>query len=114
VRGIFDEQCAQYRPQNTSRVSERVVIPEAHDSVIALAQPLIADLIARVVRMLTTINFNNQSALPANEVYNVASDCFLPDKFEAAKLARPKPVPKMQFCSCRIAAQRSGERSLLH
>jgi len=48
-----------------------------------VGQPSIADNVALILSMVTTIDFNDKPLFAANEVNNIGPNWLLPDKFES-------------------------------
>jgi hypothetical protein len=85
------------RLQHAVDISNHVVVPKAQDAVAMLDQPLIACGVALVGGVLSTIDFNDQPALAADEVDNERSHWLLADEFLAVNGATAQPIPKLEF-----------------
>jgi hypothetical protein len=62
-----------------------------------LGQPLISHGIARIRRMLTAVDFNDQTPLSAYEVDNVLANWFLTNKLAAFEGTRAQLSPQTQI-----------------
>jgi hypothetical protein len=110
VRGSLSKR-GRYRFKNTRHVATDIVVPKSQDSVVVIGKPFVTNGVARIVRMLSAIDLNNETAFAANKVDRVRTDRFLANKFMAGKTARPQPVPKRFFGFGCGAPQASGALS---
>jgi hypothetical protein len=56
------------RFENTCHVTQHIVIPKSQDAIVVIDKPFVANRVALVVRVLATINFNDETKFTANEV----------------------------------------------
>jgi hypothetical protein len=82
------------RLKNARHVAEHFVIPEPQYPVIVIDKPFVANRIARVVRVLSSINFNDKTTLATDQIDRVRTDRLLPDKFITVETPRPKSIPE--------------------
>jgi hypothetical protein len=87
VRGRIRLQSARDDFQYAVHIVHDIVIPETEDTVVAVAQPLIANSVRRIVCVLTTIDFNNQAPLATDEIDNIGTNRLLTDELAAANRA---------------------------
>jgi hypothetical protein len=107
VRGRFREDnhdCFK----NAGYVAKHIIIPEPQFPVVVIDEPLVANSIARIVRMLSSVDFNDEATFTANQIDGVWTDRLLPDELVATQRARPEAIPQRIFGVGRIAAQTSG------
>src|SRR5712692_7055199 len=90
--------------QHAVRIREYVIVPKPNNAIAAVSKPAIAQYIARIIRVLPTIDFNNKSPLPTSEIDNVRTNRKLSDEFLTER-ARTKGVPKLQLSLRRIKAK---------
>jgi hypothetical protein len=62
-----------------------------------LLKPRIAPQVTRVVGMLSTVDFDNDLLIKANEVRDIRSDRRLPLELGGAKSVRAQKIPKPVF-----------------
>jgi hypothetical protein len=65
VKGRFRAQSVSNCFQYTIQVVHNVAIPESQNSIVVLAQPLIAQQVARIVNVLAAVDFKDQSLFAA-------------------------------------------------
>ena len=99
-----------YGFKHTHGVAKHIVVPESQNPIAPRHKPRIARRITRAFRMLTTIDFNDQSTLAADKIDGVRTDRLLANEFPAVNGTRPQPLPQCQFSVRRIAAQSSRPR----
>jgi hypothetical protein len=83
VRGRFRRRCSEDGFPNAFDISKYFIIPKAQYTVAMTDEPSIADSVAFVSRVLTTINFDDEPFLAAHKVNDIRADRFLADEFEA-------------------------------
>jgi hypothetical protein len=81
VRGRIHRQSACNRLQYAFHVTQNFIIPKSYNAIVVLLQPLIAHSILRIIGVLATVNFNNESEFATNKVDNIRSDRLLANKF---------------------------------
>ena len=74
-------QSVCYHFQDTFHIVQNIIVPEAQHRVVTLPQPLISQQIMIVVRVLATINLDDQAPFSANEIDNIPPDGFLANEF---------------------------------
>lgn len=62
-----------------------VVVPEAHHLIAFATEPIVAPTISSTIRMLATINFDDELLLEADEIDNVRTDGGLPLELQIQK-----------------------------
>jgi hypothetical protein len=68
--------------QTPSIFSKYFIIPKAQHTVAMVCKPSIADGVARVCRVLSTINLDDEPLFAAHKVYDIGTDRLLADEFE--------------------------------
>jgi hypothetical protein len=96
VRGRLNEG-GRYDFKNTRHIAKYVIIPEPQHPVFMIGKPFVTHDIARVICVLSPVNFNNKTMFATDKIDGVGADRFLPDEFVAIKPARPQPEPKCGF-----------------
>jgi hypothetical protein len=95
--------------QNARHIAEHVVVPEPQNSVVA---PFVANHVARVVRVLTSVHLNNETAFTTDQINRVRTDRLLPDELVSVEPARPESVPQSCLCVSGLASQAPGAPGL--
>ena len=98
--------------QNARHIAEHVVVPEPQNSVVAIDKPFVANHVARVVRVLTSVHLNNEAAFTTDQINRVRTDRLLPDELVSVEPARPESVPQSCLCVCGLASQAPGAPGL--
>jgi hypothetical protein len=93
VRGSLSKR-GRNRFKNARHIAQHFVVPKSQDAVVVIDQPFVANDVARIVRVLSSVDFNNQTAFATNKVGCVRTDRFLTNKSMTSKAARPQPAPK--------------------
>ena len=62
-----------------------------------LDKPLVADLVTLTFIVLPAIDFDNQSALAADEVHSVRADWLLSNELGPVNRSRAQPIPKAKL-----------------
>jgi len=107
VRGRL-RKCGRNRFKHAGHVAQHVVVPKSQDSIIVVCKPFVANRVARVVRVLPPINFNDETTFTANQVDRIGTNRLLPNELAAIEPARSKSVPKCCFRVGGGFAQPSG------
>jgi hypothetical protein len=89
VRGTLRVDGGCYDLKDASRVSQHFTIPESQDTVVVLRQPSVADAIRFALRVLSTIDLDDQSRLSAYKIDNVGTDRLLPNELKPFDRSRP-------------------------
>ena len=98
--------------QNARHIAEHVVVPEPQNSVVAIDKPFVANHVARVVRVLTSVHLNNEAAFTTDQINRVRTDRLLPDELVPVEPARPESVPQSCLCVSGLASQAPGAPGL--
>jgi hypothetical protein len=96
------------RFEDTGHVTQHIVVPKSHDAIVVIDKPFVSNRIAPAVRVLATINFNDETKLAANEVDRIGTDRLLPNELEAIEPPRAKSIPHRSFSVSGSFAQASG------
>ena len=96
VRGSLSER-GRNCFKNARHVAQHVVVPKPQDLVVVISKPFVTNCIARIIRMLSAIDLDNQTAFAANEIDNVGTDRVLPNKLISVQPARAQPEPERGF-----------------
>ena len=104
VRGTLYEGCCN-RIEDAHQIARNVIVPKSQNSVIVFRKPFVANNIAAIVRVLTTIHLDNEATLSTNEVRNVRAHRLLPDEFMPVQPARAQAIPKHALRIRRGASQ---------
>ena len=102
VRGSFLKRRVN-RFKYASQVALHVIVPKSQDAEIAPNEPFVARGVVTAVRMLTTVNLDDQSAFPADKIHSVRS--------HSAAHADNPPHPS---CFARRPLAAGGERQQYH
>ena len=95
--------------ENTLEIAQNVVIPKTNDVISAFFQRQRAFAVrSGALRVLATVDFNNQFPIQSNEVDNESCKRNLPLEFDAIELTRPKSRPKKALGVSRILAESAG------
>ena len=70
--------------------AEDIIVPEAENTIPAVAKPRIANRVVRTIIVLSPVDFNDQAMIEANEVGDVWADGMLSAKSAAGQLAAPQ------------------------
>ena len=103
--GCTGQQYAMDLVRDGIRVSQYVVIPEAQDEEAVFPQESISLQIPGLVRVLTTIDFDNELALHADEIEDVVVVGMLPSKLAPIELTLAQDVPHPALGVRRVVAQ---------
>jgi hypothetical protein len=76
VRGRFGKRGGDCF-QNAVDVSSHVVIPKSQHTIAVIVEPLVADDIAFISRVLAAINLNDKAMLPTDKISDIRADRFL-------------------------------------
>jgi hypothetical protein len=80
--------------KHARNIAEHVVIPKPQNSIVVIGEPFVANRVVRIVRMLSSINFNDETSFAANKIDRIRTDRLLSDKLVSVQSARPKLVPQ--------------------
>jgi len=75
--------------ENPGKIVDDIVVPDVDHAVAKGAQPTVALLVCSTLRVLATVEFDDQAPLAANEVDIVSIDGLLADELEPAS-CRPR------------------------
>jgi hypothetical protein len=107
VRGRL-RKCGHDRFKDAHHVAQHIVVPKSQDAIVVIDKPFVANRIAPVIRVLTTINFNDETEFTANQIHRIRTDRLLPNELVAIEPSRPKSIPQRGFGSGSGFAQASG------
>ena len=96
VRGALGKR-GGYRFENASHVAQNIVVPESQNAVPVIDKPFVANRVARVVRVLASIDFNDESAFAADQIDGVRTDRLLPDEFVTFEATRSELISQSRF-----------------
>jgi hypothetical protein len=83
-----------------------VDVPEAQDAIAGRSQEIIASLVvAHVLSVLTSVEFNDESAIERGEVADVEANLMLAAEFEAGELSSPEAAPEKALGVCLVATK---------
>jgi hypothetical protein len=108
VRGRLRRQRGRYDFQYAGHVAQDIVVPEAQHSIVVIFEPFVANRVARIVGMLSAINFNNETTLAADQVDRIGSDRLLADELVTIERPRPESISQSGFGFRGIPSQSSG------
>jgi len=80
--------------ENSCRVAQHIIVPEAQDAVFVIEKPFVADHVTRIVRVLASIHLNDKTALTADQINNEGADRLLSDELVTVEPARSEPKPQ--------------------
>ena len=89
------------------------MIPESNDSLSFGIQSSISNTILFGLTVLSAIDLDNESFVPANEIANVVSDRFLSDKLLPIDLSIANTIPENRFGLGLIGAQSARDGDCL-
>jgi hypothetical protein len=89
VRGTHHSQGARNCFQDAIHILEHFIVPKSQHAISMLSQPTVTFHVTFVERVLSAIEFNNQSLLAADKVDDIPADRLLSDELAASELARP-------------------------
>jgi hypothetical protein len=107
VRGSLSKR-GRNRFKNAGHIAKDIVVPKSQDAIIVISKPFVANGIARIIRMLSSVDFDYQTAFAANEIDDVGTDRILPYELVPVQPARPQPGPKRGFGVRRDLPQTPG------
>ena len=96
-------------------VVRNIAIPNAHDAVAVLGQPLVADRIPRhrrVIAVAIAIDFHDQSMLRTEEIDNVGTDWNLSPKSQPLDPGLAQVAPERQLRDGHVTPHRFGKTAL--
>jgi hypothetical protein len=93
VRGTLHADSGCYDLKNAVHIFQTVMIPESQDAIVVLSQPSVANSILLVVRMLATIDLDNESRFPADEIDDVGADRLLANELAAFDRSGTQSIP---------------------
>ena len=68
-------------------------------------EPLIAGRITPVIRVLATVDFDDEPLPSTDKIYDIRTDRLLADEFETAERSGAQVVPKLSFSARRVFPQ---------
>ncbi len=85
--------CARYFTKSSLGSFQHIVIPKPEDSISFLTQPVITSAVTYIIRMLTSIDFDNKLLIEADEVNDVRAYRCLAFKFQVKKAVGAQMIP---------------------
>ena len=107
VRGSLrerDRDCFK----NARYVAQHIAVPESQNTVIVIDKPFVTDCIARAVRVLASIQFDNETTFAADQINRAGPDWLLPNELVAIEATRSDPIPESLLGLCGGPSQASG------
>ncbi len=86
-------------------VVQHLVVPEPHDSVALVSEYAFSSLVGCIIRMLTSVDFNDNSKLMTCEVTEVPADGRLPSKVMLLKRRLSQMPPDFLFSFRHLSAE---------
>ena len=99
-----------YGLKNSGDVAQDIVIPESQNPITACYKPRVARRVARILRVLSAIDLDDQAMLTADKIDRVGADRLLAHEFTATECTRPQSIPQRLLGACCISAQPSRTR----
>jgi hypothetical protein len=96
VRGSFRKRGGNSF-KHTRHVAKHVVIPKTQNTVVVIYKPFVPHRVARAVRVLPSIQLNNETTFAANQINRVWTDRLLPDELVTIEATRSMLIPKLGF-----------------
>jgi hypothetical protein len=119
VRGSLASNSRRYalqlrkdRGENAFLVAQDIRIPESQYVIAVCAERGIAPVIPRIIRVLSTVNFDDQFFLTTNEIDDIRADRLLPNEFETSQTSVAQSKPQLRFGICGVAPKAAFESSL--
>jgi hypothetical protein len=82
------------RFKHARHIAEHLVVPKPQHPIVVIGKPFVANNVARVIRVLSSIDFNDEASFAANKIDRIRTDRLLPNEFVSIQIARPQPIPK--------------------
>jgi hypothetical protein len=92
--GSRRQQRGCYNFQDASDIAQHIVIPEPQHPIVAIDEPFFANRVARIVGMLSAVDFDDEATFAADQIYRVRTDRFLSDELVTVKPPRSESAPK--------------------
>jgi hypothetical protein len=83
--------------ERTFKITHDLVVPKSQDPVTSLVHRRVAAFVINTVRMLTTVEFDHQLRITADEVREVPADGLLTHEFQAVQLSGAQRRPEDAF-----------------
>src|SRR5258708_3458333 len=96
VRGSLRE-CGRNCFENARHIPQHIVVPESQNPIVVIDKPFVANHIARIVRVLASIDLDNEPTLAADQINCVWTDRLLPDEFVTIETPRPEAIPQSRL-----------------
>ena len=96
VRGSLREGSGN-RFKDARQIAQHFIIPKSKHSIIVIDEPFVANCVARIVRMLPSINLDDKATFPADKVHCVGTDRLLSDELMSVQPPGAQPKPKTIF-----------------
>jgi hypothetical protein len=112
VRGRRRRRCCEDCVPNAFDISQHFVIPETQDAVAMRDEPLIAHGVASALRVLATVDLDDEPLLSTDKIHDIRTDRLLTHEFESVERPGAKVSPKLSFGAGRIFPQLTGQTRL--
>jgi hypothetical protein len=83
--------------KNARHVVQHFIVPKSQYAVVVVDKPFVTNRIARVIRVLPSVDLNNEATITANKIDDIGTDRILPDELVSIQPARPQPMPERRF-----------------
>lgn len=103
--GLVPPKILADRLDNAFDVRQHIIVPEAQNTITLPEQESGSPFIFCAVRMLATIDFDNQPCQPAAKIRDIRADRVLAAKMLMLQLMVPQPGPQLLFSFRHIAPQ---------
>ncbi len=100
MRGLHRRRCREDYVPHAFDISEHFVIPETQDTVAAFDEPLTTGSVTLAIRVLATVDFDDEPLLSTDKIYDIRPDRLLTHEFETAERPGAKISPKLSFSAC--------------
>ena len=107
VRGSL-RKCGRNCFENARHIPQHIVVPESQNPIAVIDKPFVANNIVRIVRVLASIDLNNEPTLATDQINCVWTDRLLPDEFVTVETPRPEAIPQSRLRLGGGPAQASG------
>jgi hypothetical protein len=83
--------------KHARHVPQHVVIPKSQNPVIVVGEPFVTNYVPRIVRMLPSIDFNDEAAFAANQVDRIKTNRLLSNELKSIQPTRSELIPERSF-----------------
>ncbi len=107
-------ECLDDRLHHTIQIFQNIIVPESQNAKSFFSQPAITVCVVRkLIAMLPTIDFDDQTFLEANEIHDEGTEWRLPPETRPIELAAAQRPPQFSFGISHCGAQLSRVIALL-